>query len=269
MDLIIPSKANLKLKYSGIDSIEKCQDPEYFLSYPNDVDYTYNSRGFRDAEWPEDLNRAIWCIGDSFTLGLGAPATHTWPSRLAALTQKPTINISLDGASNEWIARTANKIINNINPDRIVIMWSFTHRRESNNLTLSDEQRLLHYVKSTVEQDWQNFLNCRKDLNNVIEFVIPNFHLIAPEKTWQKVCARSWPVCPKTIEELTALPEEILHELKTLHRCYDELYHAIDCQEQLNRYNVTLVEQLDFSRDGFHFDIVTADWVAAQVQRQL
>ena len=269
MDLIIPSKANLKIKYLGMDSIEKCHDPRYFLSYPYDVDYTYNSRGFRDAEWPENLSRAIWCIGDSFTLGLGAPVTHTWPSRLAKLTQRPTINISLDGASNEWIARTAGKIINNINPQHVVIMWSFTHRRESNDLTLNDEQRVLHYVKSTVEQDWQNFLNCRKDFNNIIEFAIPNFHLIDADKTWNSVTDVTWPACPKTIKELTALPTEILHELKTLHRCYNELYHAIDCQEQLNKYNVTVVKQVDYSRDGFHFDIVTADWVAAQVQHRL
>ena len=69
-------------KNSGMDTLEECQDKDHYLSYTKDISYRYNSRGFRDHEWPEDLSDVVWCVGDSFTVGIGQPFEETWPQLL-------------------------------------------------------------------------------------------------------------------------------------------------------------------------------------------
>ncbi len=77
--LTVPELANRQCDYTGIDSVNECLDRELFTQWPHVIDYRYNSRGFRDQEWPQDLASAIWCLGDSFTVGLGSRFEQTWP----------------------------------------------------------------------------------------------------------------------------------------------------------------------------------------------
>lgn len=278
LDLILPDRANQFFKYSGIDSPGNCLDKNHFKQYPYSITYNYNSRGFRDQEWPEsvdDLKNSIWCIGDSFTVGIGSPLEHTWPARISIASQRRTINVSMDGASNEWIARTTKKIVDTVNPANIVIMWSFTHRREHPDTTSFDNERIQHYVQSSVEEDWDNFLNCRrciKQLNsNITEFAIPNFH--KPEfilKTWNDLRGVDWPITPPhRLDELYQLPHNIQSELVDL-QCFDNLQDIFKFQQQLlNDQLVIPIIQQDYARDGFHFDLITADWVADCVQTHL
>jgi hypothetical protein len=277
-DLVLPSKQNLRLKYSGIDSIDHCLDKNHFRSYPYEVDYVYNSRGFRDAEWPdsiEELRSAIWCIGDSFTVGIGSPATHSWPCVLSSITGIRTINVSMDGASNQWISRIAQQIINEINPAKIVIMWSYTHRREQDNVLLNHEERRLFYAGSSSIDDWSNFLDCKKNVNtaatDLIEFAIPNYHesLVNIETAWANVRGNDWPGVPATISEFNSLPQFILDELKNLHHLLDDIVYQLTVEENLKKINITKVRQKDVARDGHHFDLITADQVAKQIAQQL
>jgi len=132
-DLVLSTRANQHWQFSGMDSLEDCMGKKHFKSYPHAVDYVYNSRGFRDSEWPEDIDQlthAIWCVGDSFTEGLGSPAEHAWPFLLQNQTNMKTINVSMDGASNAWIARRTVDILTEINPKYIILHWSYLHRRE-------------------------------------------------------------------------------------------------------------------------------------------
>ena len=52
-DFILPSRQNQVWDESGLDSYAACLDKKHFKSYPHKVEYRYNSRGFRDTEWPE------------------------------------------------------------------------------------------------------------------------------------------------------------------------------------------------------------------------
>jgi hypothetical protein len=125
-ELILTNRIGQCWDFTGLDQFEQCRDKEHFKSYPYLIQYKYNSRGFRDQEWPisiEELKNAIWCIGDSFTVGLGSPLEHTWPYQLSNITQQRVINVSMDGASNEWIARMVQHIVHDIEPKNIVIMW--------------------------------------------------------------------------------------------------------------------------------------------------
>jgi hypothetical protein len=175
-DFILHSRVNAVWQFSGIDSIELCLDKKHFKNYPHRVEYVYNSRGFRDQEWPEsveELKNAIWCIGDSFTAGIGAPLEHTWPYLLQQQTGRRCINISMDGASNEWIARKGISLLNAISPDIIIAHWSYTSRRESPGAQLS--------------ANWTDFYN----------------NIKGPE----------WPVC-ESFDDLSKLPNSIQLEIK-------------------------------------------------------
>lgn len=278
--LILPQLANRQFDYTGIDSLDRCHDRELFIHWPHAIDYRYNSRGFRDQEWPQDLASAIWCLGDSFTAGIGSCFEHTWPQVLSQHSQRRVINVSLDGASNEWIARTACDVYDLASPRNMVVMWSYLHRREQSNTGLSDIDRRTHYVKSTEIQDFENFNSCRKKVqthcinSNLVELIIPNYsnnsiHDIA----WKKIRDPSWPqLLPSTLKECLDFFPEIITELRTLHRIdINSLleFHTIQHQNPEFLTDVITVDYLDRARDGLHFDRLTAEWVAKQVQNLL
>ena len=261
-----------------MDSWNECRNKHHFEHYPHRVLYQYNSRGFRDQEWPEsitELKQAIWCVGDSYTVGLGSPAEHTWANVLQQSAQKRTINVSMDGASNNWIARKTVDILQNINPQHVVIHWSFVARRELD--------------KKTVADQWFNDFYCA---------------VRSPE----------WPDC-KNLEEYYQLPLYIKDEIDTVfggipvpsdencrlhHLPYathdDDLNNTIECIDRvndssidtkilhsfipefctdstkivkhLNQYQTTYVPEfsiLDLARDGSHYDILTSQMFVKQI----
>jgi hypothetical protein len=277
--LTIPQLANQQFDYTGIDSLNRCLDRELFTHWPHAIDYRYNSRGFRDQEWPQDLESAIWCLGDSFTVGLGSCFAHTWPQVLSQHSQRRVITVAMDGASNEWIARTACDAYDLAGPGNMVLMWSYLHRREHPDADLSDSDRRLYAVRSTMAQDFENFSGCRKQVHahcadaNLIELIIPNFVVSFDNNTWSKLRDPSWPIqMPSTLTEFQDLSPEIVAELRTLHGIdVDQLRELYTIQHQHPEYlsGVTRVEYLDRARDGHHFDRLTAEWVAKQVQNLL
>ncbi len=178
--LTVPDRINSKLTYCGTDSLEYCFNKKHFKSYPFSVDYVYNSRGFRDNEWPDtttQLKNAIWCVGDSATVGIGNPLEHTWPHMLQQRINCRTINISAEGVSNNWIARNTVQIIKTINPGTIIIHWSFIHRDELN-------------ISDILLKKWLKF--------------------------YGEVKNADWPHCT-TFDHLHALPKNILREMEILH----------------------------------------------------
>ena len=116
-------------KYSGIDTLEECRDQKHFVNYPKTISYRYNSRGFRDHEWPQDLSEVIWCVGDSFTVGIGQPFEETWPQLLEKKLGKRCLNLGQDGCSNDTMALRIQEIYKLHNPKLIVVMWSYLSRR--------------------------------------------------------------------------------------------------------------------------------------------
>jgi hypothetical protein len=271
-DFILPGRINQRWKYSGLDSPNQCVDKQHFADYPFSVEYNYNSRGFRDQEWPnsvEELKNAIWCVGDSFTVGLGSPIEHTWPWLLQKQTGRRVINVSLDGAGNNWSARRTALIQKEINPTNIVVMWSYIHRRENENENISDEQRRLQSISSTHVEDACNFAQCIDMLANshTTQLVIPGY---SPDynSLWNNVRGENWPtLAPNTVNKMGLLPEFVQTELKEYFKVWTELQELIELQTVLGslEHNFVKVPQLDLARDGHHFGIVTAQWVVDQI----
>jgi hypothetical protein len=157
---------------SGIDSLDLCLDQEHFRSYHKDISYRYNSRGFRDDEWPEDLSNVIWCVGDSFTVGIGQPIEETWPCLLQEKIGKRCLNLGEVGCSNDTIAMRVKEICKLHSPKTIVVMWSYWSRRRINN-------KDVHHVKSDfgVGEDLRNFVknyeSCLNEKTIIIHSIIP------------------------------------------------------------------------------------------------
>jgi hypothetical protein len=171
-------------------------------------------------------------VGDSFTSGIGSPYQHMWTQVLQSRINRRTINISMDGASNEWIARRAVDIMRQVRPRNLVIMWSYLHRRESTDESLDDLGRRQHHIASSYEEDVDNFFACvdravRPYADKVIHGLIPR----------------------ATSSAHTGFPLSTGTDPR-----YNQLFQDTKFVGQLT--------QQDRARDGHHFDIVTASqWV--------
>ena len=159
-------------KTSGMDTLELCLNQGYFKSYTKQISYRYNSKGFRDDEWPEDLSDVIWCVGDSFTAGLGQPFEETWPQLLQKHTGKRCLNLGEDGCSNDTMALRIQEIYQTHNPKSIIVMWSYLARRRVNGENVDHNKK-----DFGVDEDLANFLKNYKTVNslptNIINLLIP------------------------------------------------------------------------------------------------
>ena len=278
-ELMIPSKVNLHCEFSGLDSLEDCLDKDHFRSYPHPVEYHYNSRGFRDSEWPEslaELKNAIWCVGDSFTVGIGSPYNFTWPQVLSTATGRRCINFGMDGASNNWISRRAQQIVKEVAPAHMVVLWSYIHRREHANSKWSDEHRIIHYNKTTDIDDFENFVNCYTQLNavamstNIFNAMIPNAMVVLNcKKIWYDIRDSSWPDFPLSRSEFEMLPEYIQHKIFSQQKFKNQFELMFARTEFIKSHNLLQLTNLDYARDRHHFDAITSNFFVQEVCKTL
>lgn len=196
--LKIPNRIGVpESKYSGMDCLEECADKEHFMSYPKDITYRYNSRGFRDLEWPEDLSDVIWCIGDSFTTGIGQPFEETWPQLLQKHTGKRCLNLGEDGCSNDTMSLRTKEIFQLHAPKTIVVMWSYLSRRRKQN-------KNIQYDKDSfgAKEDVTNFIKNYKIVNqlstSVVNLIIPK--AISYPALFKKILEKELKQFPKLIQ---------------------------------------------------------------------
>lgn len=239
MELLqVKERINFESKYNGSDSVTLCLNKKHFHDYKKSVHYLYNSKGFRDEEWPNDIYNKIWCVGDSFTLGLGQPYEEIWPKLLEKKLGERCINISEDGCSNDLMAARIEDI-KKYNPKYIVVMWSYFWRRWTGNRNVNYDVTKRELPKD----DLINFLKNLKlaNLNSpcgILNFVIPDCMIET---------ASSW----KTI--LVGKNKKNINKLITQ---YDPLNHYPIVNE---------VEQLDYARDGRHYDILTCEKIVEEI----
>ena len=217
-ELCLTHTSNLFEVSIGIDCIDKCINKLHFLSYSKLILYKFNSLGYRDYEWPDDIKQKQWCIGDSFTLGLGQPDNECWPQLVSALLNSPIINVSMNGASNDWIARRAKYIIDHFDPSVILIQWSYIHRRESTEPLTCDEDRAIWYG------------NNHDDLGNLFKNVVSVNHKTA-------IIVHSF--IPQFCRAEDA---DIIYNFFNKH----------------NLLFFPFISHLDYARDGHHYDVLTA-----------
>jgi hypothetical protein len=150
----------------------------------------------------------------------------------------------MNGASNNWIGRRIQFILDNFNPAAILVQWSYLHRREHPNSMLLDEDRVLHFDKRLIEKredvavinqiDVTNLLTIIHSIQNnnrvkIIHSFIPHFHNLDPN-----------------------LATSIYESLSN---------HNIEFFSELN--------QVDFARDGFHYDVITSTMYAENYVKKI
>jgi hypothetical protein len=266
-DFYLAYRANLRCSENGLDSKINCLDKEWFKSYPHQIEYIYNSRGYRDSEWPADLVNSVWCFGDSFTVGIGSPIQHTWPYLLENLINQRCINVSLDGGSNSWITRKVLRVLEEVKPQLIVIQWTYLHRNESSETSFDDESRRLFagddlLTKNLVGRFIDNINQVERSKGNttVIHSMIPNAGpvdlLDKLDTVWNNLKGDDWPTtCPRDVSQLS---DVIIAEL-TAANCYEEFVDSIMLTNAIDTIpNYVHYSQIDYARDRLHYDLLTA-----------
>lgn len=223
-----PDRSNLKLSFTGMDSIECCRNKKHFSEYQKPISYQYNSFGFRDRKWPKDIKNAIWCVGDSFTTGIGQPWQETWPSLLENTIQQRCFNLGEDGCSNDLMALRIEEIFQYHQPKKVIVMWSYLSRRfvKRKNVQFNIDK------KELFEDDLKNFI---ENLLKVDQFSDKIIHLTIPN-CWTNDSHRK-----------------------------ETLNSVIRSNVETILPNIIEIEQIDFSRDGHHFDLETSKNVIQKI----
>lgn len=262
----IKSRINNRSTVSGMDCPDHCANPDYYANYPHPIEYVYNSRGYRDSEWPENFNDVVWCIGDSFTSGIGSPHTHTWPHLLERTINKRCINISLDGASNNWIARQVQTLLSKLEPKIVIIQWSFLHRREQD-VDIILDQTWQEYYQAIREPSWPDCVH-HKDFVHLPQHIQDEVRQDPKFNTWDEdvdldsACRLHY--VKSTLEQDLKNTQDCINSVgssqktKIIHSFipdWNKTWHQLNCNHILT---TGPVKQVDFARDGFHYDITTA-----------
>jgi hypothetical protein len=92
------------------------------------INYRYNSHGFRTAEFDHTFDVA--CFGCSFTMGTGIHNKDTWPEQLSALTGMTTANLGHAGSSNDTAFRFAAHYLKFLKPRYAIWLQTDRHRVE-------------------------------------------------------------------------------------------------------------------------------------------
>lgn len=269
-DLYISSQINLRTEFIGMDSIDYCNDKKWFGLYPHQVSYRFNSRGFRGEEW---AGSDIWCLGDSFTMGLGSPESHTWCSQLKGT------NVSMSGASNDWLARRALDIIEQVRPARLVIMWSFIERRELDVDTVAQKvwREFYQVIRDTQWPHDANFVDLPQKIQQEIaqKHHDPRIHINGNDisikidddarihQDYQASDQENIQNFADNIQKVALAMPTAIHAFVPGF-CRKDL--ETQCRAVMPDRCLAITPKLDLARDGYHFDIKTSRWIAQEVQ---
>ena len=280
-DLVLSSRQNQIWSESGSDTLELCKNKRHFKAYPYQVEYRYNSRGFRDVEWPvniDEFKNAIWCLGDSFTVGIGSPVEHTWPYVLQEHTRTRTINVSMDGASNNWISRKALQIIKDVEPKHLVIHWSYISRREKS-IDQIKENSWHQFYQNIADPSWPS---CSwKDQHKLPLFIkdeIQTLHAPGHQPQFNDENRRLQSIDSTTeqdIENTLAcidLVDSVATSTKIIHSFIPNFSPAGQEKFVQTRVKGTCIPEfirLDWARDYHHYDIKTSRFFVEQIMQFL
>jgi hypothetical protein len=136
------------------------------------IDYQYNSYGFRTAEFDQPFDAV--CFGCSFTMGTGVHARDTWPEQLAAATGMTVANLGHAGSSNDTAFRFADYYLKFLKPRYAIWLQTDMHRVElfddavpmSLNILASDTRNPCandYFIKTWFSSATNQQLNLRKN----------------------------------------------------------------------------------------------------------
>jgi hypothetical protein len=298
-DFVWWSQQNFQGTQTYGDSIDQCLDIEHFKKFAWPVVYNHNSRGYRDSEWPdtmEELQQSIWCFGDSFTVGNGSPREHTWTFLLQQCLQRRCINISLNGASNNWMVRKIKDLLTQVIPDTIIVHWSYTHRKElvdfdlpntvnaywkefykkvqapdwPNNVDLKDFHTLVPHIQQEIKQVHYAPGVDRFDFDTMLEGAYDEDRQIYHSRDNEQQDTDNTIRCVNETEQLAKQ-----HGIKLIHSFIprfapeNQVDIIMQHMKESGTVFVPVFSQLDLARDGHHYDIKTAQYFVSKIIQKM
>ena len=114
---------------------------EKFNYIDYDIEYRFNSHGFRAPEFDQEFD--IVCFGCSFTMGTGVREEHTWPFVLSKLTGLTVANLGHAGSSNDTAYRMARHYLPYLKPKYAIWLQTDKHRIEIIDQDLKNPMNIL------------------------------------------------------------------------------------------------------------------------------
>lgn len=132
------SKSNRVLKFTQTDSEEKFyQNKKKFgvdwYYFDKDIEYKYNSWGYRTKEFSELSDDYLLVIGCSFTEGIGLEYNDIWASKLGKKLNLDVFNLGIGGAGPDISSHNTilfhNFLLENKKfPKYVIYQWTFENR---------------------------------------------------------------------------------------------------------------------------------------------
>jgi hypothetical protein len=182
----------------------------------------------------------------------------------------------MDGASNTWILRKANELLDQLQPKAIVIHLSYIHRGENPNDSLSDHDRR-QFVKAGeihtplwISQLQHSILklNQRCGHTKIVYSFIPGW---AVEKTfaheWAKIAGADWGPVPQSLDAWQSVSSTVEKELVEF-GSRDLFLNWAQLLDSMPLF-VPEFEIQDWARDHHHYGLVTAENFALSVAQLL
>jgi len=217
-------------------------------------------------------------VGDSFTVGMGSPIEHTWPYMLQQRTGQRCINISMDGASNNWIARQLVSIMAQTQPAVAVVQWSYLERREDHENSMLNRYWQEYYIKVQAP-DWPPVpaIDDFATLPQHIQLELLTKH----DQSWRQGISDEQlrlSHVRSTQSEDVQNTQDLVHWAESIakHHCVQLIHSFIPnfasvnardkffTQTKMSR-SMGEIPQLDWARDHHHYDQITAQYVVGRV----
>lgn len=181
------------LKWFGMDNEElynKITPPHTKWHYnKNNVNYTFNSYGYRGDEPEQDADYTVLVSGDSHSFGIGLDDEEVWTHQFKLLLKEQypkckIINLSCPGGSNDWIARSITCAVDTIKPDLVITCFTHPNRREA-----IWESGYLWQLGTTipdnpVQSEYEEFQSWFMTVNEHSDY----YNLVKNQKLVQKSC---------------------------------------------------------------------------------
>lgn len=188
---------NRRSKHLSTDRLKLCTDKDWYKNYPvQDFDYNFNSWGFRGPDYQQYVNSpVILCLGDSFTVNIGSPVEHSWPSLIQKHFDIPCLNLGMIAAGNDAIRLVYERACKIFDVQETFVVYSYLHRRlEDGVFTEHPHNHLdnVEYLKQQMISDciyqfgppWAYTLKEQAYLHDMVKPYLQTF--------WEEDIERSW-----------------------------------------------------------------------------
>jgi len=260
--------SNRKLKFTDLDDINYCKNKFWFKTYQyQDFDYQFNSWGFRGPEYDQYIGTPVnICLGDSFTLNMGGPIEHSWPSLLQKKYAIPCLNLGLNGAGNDTIRLVYDRACKLFDVQNTFVVYTFINRRLENKRFRSDlhehQDNINHFEKHFIPNAYFNFIPHWCWTSEEMDYIFSkaSYYLDTKEDFWDSKMPRG------------LVSKGCYQDKQGEDWCsYEEFIAGADPHPDVFTEEFGLrtnVFQLHNNRDGYHLDILANQKLADNLYSQ-